>query len=70
MLRFVGWLAVGLDRLTIGKVEYRSRKFHDCGLLKSALLGGKTTGNNMEVFLLMLRVRCTSSLEQNGSHSL
>jgi hypothetical protein len=66
MVRFVGWLTVGPDRLASGKFEYRSRKFRDCGLLKSALVGR----NNMEVFLLMIRVTCTSSLEQNGPHSL
>jgi len=56
MVRFVGWFADGPDRLSSGKVEYHSRKFHDCGLLKSALLSGKTTGNNMEVFLKMVHV--------------
>ena len=70
MVKFEGWLAVGPDRLASRKVEYRSRRFHDCRLLKSALLGGKTTGNNMEVFVLILRVTCTSSIEQNSPHSL
>jgi hypothetical protein len=66
MVRFVGWLAIGPDRLASGKFEYRSRKFHDCGWLKSALLGGKTTGNNMEGFLLMLRVSALRHLNRTA----
>ena len=60
MVRFVGWLTAGPDRLASGKIEYRSRNVLDCVEIKCQL-------DATEVFIADL-IACSTCFGQHYAH--